>query len=91
MMATTSAPSKITDLVATQWPYVFSTLLALAAAWLLQAALKRDPLSSLPMVGIEFGNADKRRAAFVQGAKNIYLEGYRKVSNVSCEELAGLC
>ncbi|KAJ0122972.1 ent-kaurene oxidase [Diaporthe amygdali] len=77
-MATTSAPSKITDLVATQWPYVLSTLLAFAAAWLLQAALKRDPLSSLPMVGIEFGNADKRRAAFVQGAKNIYLEGYRK-------------
>ncbi|KAL1866060.1 hypothetical protein Daus18300_006961 [Diaporthe australafricana] len=77
-MATTSASSKFTDLVATQWPYVLSTLAAFAAAWLLQALLKKDPLSNLPMVASELGNADKRRAAFVQGAKTIYLEGYRK-------------
>lgn len=82
MMASTSpTPSKLTELLATQWPYVLSTFLAFAAAWLLQAVFKQDPLSSLPMVGSEIGNADKRRAAFVQGAKNFYLEGYRKASD----------
>lgn len=84
MMASVSpTPSKLTDLLAAQWPYVLSTILAFAAAWLLQVVLKQDPLSGLPMVGSEIGNADKRRAAFVQGAKNMYLEGYRKASDHS--------
>lgn len=81
-MASVSSPppSRLTELLAAQWPYVLTTVLAFAAAWLLQAVLKQDPLSNLPMVGSEIGNADKRRAAFFQGAKNIYLEGYRKAS-----------
>lgn len=83
MASTSPTPSKVTELLATQWPYVLSTFLAFAAAWLLQVLLKQDPLSSLPMVGAEIGNADKRRAAFVQGAKNFYLEGYRKVGGLS--------
>ena len=83
MASVSPTPSNLTELLAAQWPYVLSTLLAFAAAWLLQAVLKQDPLSSLPMVGSEIGNADKRRAAFVQGAKNIYLEGYRKASDSS--------
>lgn len=81
MASVSPTPSKVSELLAAQWPYVLSTFLAFAAAWLLQLVFKQDPLSSLPMVGSEIGNADKRRAAFVQGAKNIYLEGYRKASD----------
>jgi hypothetical protein len=81
MASISPSHSRLSELLAAQWPYVLTTVLAFAAAWLLQAVLKRDPLSSLPMVGSEIGNADKRRAAFFQGARNIYLEGYRKASS----------
>lgn len=80
MASVSPSPSRLTEQLAAQWPYVLTTVLAFAAAWLLQAVLKQNPLSSLPMVGSEIGNADKRRAAFFQGAKNIYLEGYQKAS-----------
>ncbi|POS81188.1 hypothetical protein DHEL01_v200399 [Diaporthe helianthi] len=58
MASVSPAPSKLTELLASQWPYVLTTVLAFAAAWLLQAVLKQDPLSSLPMAGSELGNAD---------------------------------
>lgn len=79
-MATTTNPTTVTELVATQWPVLATTLLACAAAWLLQALLKKDPMSKIPVVGLEFGNAEKRRAAFMQSAKDIYIDGYQKAS-----------
>lgn len=77
MATTTSA----TELLASQWPYITSTILACAAVWLFQRLLTKDPLSSLPMAGSELGDTKMRRQAYLENAKRVYVEGYRKFKN----------
>lgn len=36
-------------------------------------------LASIPYIGSEFGNEEKRRVAYLQGARNLYYAGYEKV------------
>lgn len=66
--------------VAQRWPVAATALFACAVAYLLQAVLKSDPWADIPMVGTEFGGSEARRKQFMNGeARNLYLNGYRKV------------
>lgn len=38
-----------------------------------------DHLQALPLAGSEFGNEQKRRQAYMSGAKGIYKDAYNKV------------
>lgn len=68
-----------------RWPYAASATAALVAGLLVQYLLKSDPLAEFPLVGK--GGVHARRKAFVSGkAKDLYIEGYRKVSeHVHCQ------
>ncbi|ROW10379.1 hypothetical protein VMCG_02000 [Cytospora schulzeri] len=80
-METPSTTSRVAELVATQWPYIATTLLACAAAWVFQVLLKQTPASKIPFIGLEIGDVDKRRLAYMQSSKQLYLDGYRKASS----------
>ncbi|KZL83889.1 cytochrome p450 [Colletotrichum incanum] len=68
----------LTD-VAHRWPVAMTTLLACVFAFILQMALKSDPLANIPIVGAEYGGQEKRRKKFMCGeAMNLYLDGYKK-------------
>lgn len=80
-METPATTSRVNELVAAQWPYVASTLLVCAAAWVLQAVLTQTPISKIPFIGLELGDADKRRLVYMRSAKQLYLDGYKKASS----------
>lgn len=54
-------------------------LVSIAAAVVAAVFLRRDPLASFPVIGKEWGDEKTRRERFVTGAKQIYLDGYKKV------------
>ena len=76
-MATT-----ILEIVNERLPLIASTLIVLLAL-VAQRFLAQRPISSLPLAGAAIGNAEKRRKAYLEGAKNIYAEGYQKASSSS--------
>ncbi|KAK1999549.1 cytochrome P450 [Colletotrichum falcatum] len=62
-----------------RWPVAATMLLAIAFAFIVQSVFKNDPLTAIPVVGTEYGGKESRRKRFVDGgAKNLYLDGYRK-------------
>lgn len=80
-MAIADAVVAAAQRLSTQWPFVLSALLVCAVAWLAQGSLKQDPLSKIPLIGGELGDVTKRRAAYMQGAKEMFDEGHRKFKN----------
>ena len=74
--------TKMLEIVAEQLPLVASTLIVLLAL-LAQRFLAKSAISSLPLAGAAIGNAEKRRKAYLKGAKTIYAEGYQKASSSS--------
>ncbi|KAF4537208.1 Cytochrome P450 [Lasiodiplodia theobromae] len=53
-------------------------LVSIAAAAVAAVFLRRDPLAAFPVIGEEWGDEKTRRERFVTGAKQIYLDGYKK-------------
>ncbi|KAK0609184.1 Cytochrome P450 monooxygenase atmQ [Lasiodiplodia hormozganensis] len=53
-------------------------LVSIAAAVVAAVFLRRDPLAAFPVIGKEWGDEKTRRERFVTGAKQIYLDGYKK-------------
>lgn len=80
-MALGEALSAAVERLSTQWPVVLSAFLACAVAWLVQGSLKPDHLSKIPLIGAEIGDETKRRAAYMQGAKDMIEQGHRKFKN----------
>lgn len=80
-MAIFEAISAAAERLSVQWPFVLSALLVCAVAWFAQGSLKQDPLSKIPLIGRELGDEAKRRAAYMQGAKDLFDEGHRKFKN----------
>lgn len=39
-------------------------------------------LASIPYIGSEYGNEEKRRQAYLQGARKLYYAGYDKVDDI---------
>ena len=70
---------KITELVADRIPLVATAVLVSLLAILIQRVFTKDPLSSIPFAGLALGGEEKRRKAYLEGAGNIYLDGYEKV------------
>ncbi|KAK1983621.1 cytochrome P450 [Colletotrichum cereale] len=69
---------------ANRFPVAATVLLACAFAFIVQSVFKHDPLSEIPIVGVEHGGQESRRKKFVDGgAKNLYLDGYRKFKDRS--------
>lgn len=66
---------------------VFVAILAVALASIGPKAINLIRLASIPYVGSEFGSEEKRRVAYLQGARNLYYAGYEKVRNgLFCED-----
>lgn len=81
MNATADTPLESTLLIeaTNRWPIAATVLLAFAFAFVVQSVFKHDVLSGIPVVGTEYGGQESRRKKFVDGgAKNLYLEGYKK-------------
>jgi len=81
MNATADTPLESTLLIeaTNRWPIAATVLLAFAFAFVVQSVFKHDILSGIPVVGTEYGGQESRRKKFVDGgAKNLYLEGYKK-------------
>lgn len=60
---------------------VLVAILAVALASVGPTVISLVRLASIPYVGSEFGSEDKRRVAYLQGARNLYYAGYEKVRN----------
>ncbi|KAK2016757.1 cytochrome P450 [Colletotrichum eremochloae] len=77
--AETTLESTLLIEAANRWPVAATALLAFAFAFIVQSVFKPDPLSQIPIVGAEYGGQESRRKKFVDGgAKNLYLDGYKK-------------
>ncbi|KAF6835727.1 ent-kaurene oxidase [Colletotrichum plurivorum] len=77
--ARVAVDSTIVEEMASRWPLATTAVLACVVGVLLQAVFKSDPWADLPMVGTEFGGSESRRRKFLGGgAKDLYLDGYRK-------------
>ncbi|KAJ4422541.1 hypothetical protein N0V82_002769 [Gnomoniopsis sp. IMI 355080] len=57
---------------------VLVAIIAGALAFLGPWAIKTIRLASIPWIGSELGNEEKRRVAYLQGARKIYYAGYEK-------------
>ncbi|KAK4445433.1 putative cytochrome P450 E-class, group IV [Podospora aff. communis PSN243] len=57
---------------------VLPTIAILVAALILRPYFTANPLSHIAQVGEELGSNEKRRQAFLAGAKALYREGYHK-------------
>lgn len=58
------------------------SIVALSAI-VFQRLTGHEPLASIPLFGLEYGNENERRHAYLAGAKKIYEDGYRKVRSPS--------
>lgn len=77
-MAILTAGASVTELLAEQWHLFLAPAVVYAAIWLFQTFFKENGLSKIPYVGLEIGDEGKRRAHYMAGAREMYLEGYRK-------------
>lgn len=71
--------TQVLDVAVERMPLIATTVIVSLLAWLVQRFLSRASLSHIPLAGAMLGDAEKRRKAYLAGAKNIYKEGYQKV------------
>ena len=67
------------DIAANRWPVLLTAILVCfvtAIAPKLGAPLR---LWTIPVVGAELGSTEKRRKAYLRGARKLYSDGYQKV------------
>lgn len=60
-------------------PLVTILLGVFATAWLLPRCIKYVRLAAIPVIGSEIGSEEKRRQAYLMGARKLYNDGYKKV------------
>ncbi|KAF4944142.1 hypothetical protein FSARC_14749 [Fusarium sarcochroum] len=66
------------DLAANRWPVLLSALIACFVAVVAPRISSVLRLWSIPTVGEELGNTEKRRQAYLGGARKLYSAGYQK-------------
>ncbi|KAG9508132.1 hypothetical protein J7337_001695 [Fusarium musae] len=66
------------DLVANRWPLLVTALLACVLAAIGPRVANVLRLWSIPTIGEELGNTEKRRQAYLGGARKLYSAGYQK-------------
>lgn len=69
----------IQDLVTTKWPVLLTTLLAPVLVFVILKIQQTIRLWKIPVIGQELGDTEKRRRAYLGGARRLYLSGYEKV------------
>jgi hypothetical protein len=67
------------DLVANRWPILVTALFACFVAAIAPRVVNILRLWTIPTIGEELGNTEKRRQAYLGGARKLYSAGYRKV------------
>lgn len=67
------------DLVANRWPLLVTALVACFVATVAPRLVNVLRLWSIPTIGEELGNTEKRRQAYLGGARKLYSAGYQKV------------
>jgi hypothetical protein len=72
----------------TNLPWVITGLLAFAAAAFLRVVPGLFRLEKIPLAGKEFGSTEKRRLAYLGGARRLYTDGYRNVRTVQAPSVA---
>lgn len=60
-------------------PWLATGLLAFVVAAVMKVAPDLFRLEKIPLVGKELGNTEKRRIAYLRGARGLYTKGYHQV------------
>ncbi|KAH7015594.1 cytochrome P450 [Ilyonectria destructans] len=74
-MATTQS---LTGLIVDHSPVLSTAVIICLAAVVVPHILQRAQLWKIPMIGEELGGTEKRRQAYLAGARKLYTDGYRK-------------
>lgn len=69
------------NIVANRWPLLVTALFACFVAAIAPRVVNTLRLWSIPTIGEELGNTEKRRQAYLGGARKLYSAGYQKVRN----------
>lgn len=67
------------DVIVDRWPVISTVALAAMIAVFLPSTLRLIRMFTFPTVGTELGGPEKRRKAYLAGARKLYNDGYRKV------------
>jgi hypothetical protein len=67
------------DAAANRWPVVLTALLVCFIAAITPKVGSVLRLWTIPIVGEELGSTEKRRKAYLAGARKLYSDGYQKV------------
>lgn len=68
-------------------PLVITTVLVSILAFFAQRLLANNPLAHIPWLGLEIGDHEKRRIAYVARAKPFHREGHEKVNKWNCRTM----
>ncbi|KAI1498348.1 cytochrome P450 [Biscogniauxia marginata] len=73
-----TAVQTVAVFVTERWATVLISVLVLASAVLVPRLVDILRISKIPLVALDLGNTEKRRQAYLTGARKLYNEGYRK-------------
>lgn len=73
------------EVITARWPLFAATGATLVGVSVARHLYRWSILNSIPMLGEELGGNDERRAAFRKGAKQMYQDGYNKVTSVHAQ------
>ena len=76
-------PQPLIASIAERWPILLTSLVILASALLIPSLGNVFRLSQIPLVGRELGSAERRRKAYLTGARRLYTKGYEKVGSLA--------
>ncbi|KAM5366233.1 hypothetical protein ACJZ2D_010661 [Fusarium nematophilum] len=71
----------LVDFASNRWPILLVTFVVCIGAALAPKITGTIRLWSIPTVGDELGGTEKRRKAYLGGARKLYYDGYRKFKN----------
>ncbi|KAM0426396.1 hypothetical protein ACHAPT_008442 [Fusarium lateritium] len=69
------------DIAVNRWPILLATVIVCLAAAFGSTINRTILLWSIPVIGDELGNAEKRRMAYLGGARKLYSAGYQKATS----------
>ena len=67
------------DIAANRWPVLLTALFVCFVAAIAPQVRNLLRLWTIPVVGAELGSTEKRRKAYLRGARKLYSDGYQKV------------
>lgn len=67
------------DITANRWPVLLTALLVCLVAAIAPKVGSVLRFWTIPVVGEELGSTEKRRKAYLGGARKLYSDGYQKV------------